>query len=112
VKHGAQNPASALKKIQTSIAKLKNATSASDPKLDFVKGFTYTNVSAGDLTDFGRREMWYMGKRYAEEYEKVAGGPFVRARSDRRIVESGEFFLQGFRGRSSVSLRRSRTSMS
>jgi len=56
--------------------------------------------------------MWYMGKRYAEEYEKVAGGPFVRARSDRRIVESGEFFLQGFRGRISVSLRRSRTSMS
>ena len=39
-----------------------------------------------------------MGRRYAEEYKQLAGDIFVRASSDGRVVESGEFFLQGFEG--------------
>ena len=52
-------------------------------------------IADGSLTDFGRRELWY---RYASEYFWLNSSVFVRASSDARVVESGQFFLQGFKG--------------
>jgi hypothetical protein len=99
-RHGARNPtASALTKLEATLAKLANATSSIDPTLEFVtKGYTYGNVTADALTDFGRRQMWIMGKRYSEQYWWLKDEMFVRASSDARVVESGQFFLQGAKG--------------
>ena len=98
MRHGARNPtASALQRILKSLAKVEGRFS-SDPALAFVEKFNYNTTQADQLTDFGRREMWTAGKRYAEEYKDLAGSAFSRADADDRVVESGGFFLQGFTG--------------
>lgn len=97
-RHGARNPtASALKKIVATLDKVVNRTST-DSTLSFLQSYSYGNVQADQLTDFGRREMWYAGKKFADEYKGLVGDKFTRAGSDARVVESGAFFLQGLQG--------------
>lgn len=98
-RHGARNPtASALKRIQASLAKVANRTST-DSTLSFLETYAYgEGVKADQLTDFGRRELWVMGDSFRQDYPSLYEDRFIRAASDGRVVESGEFFLQGLRG--------------
>jgi len=98
-RHGARNPtANALKRIQASLAKVVNRTST-DSTLGFLETYSYgEGVKADQLTDFGRRELWAMGDKFRQEYADLHDDRFIRAASDGRVVESGEFFLQGLRG--------------
>ena len=98
MRHGARNPtAAALKRILASLTEVEGKAS-SDPALDFVKTFTYNTSQADLLTDFGRHEVYLAGVRYAEEYKDLGSDVFTRADSDKRVVESGGWFLQGFKG--------------
>lgn len=97
-RHGSRNPtAAALKRIITSLNKVVNRTST-DETLAFLEGYSYGDVKADQLTDFGRKEMWYAGKKFAKAYPGLVGDKFTRAGSDGRVVESGAFFLQGLEG--------------
>jgi len=97
-RHGARNPtANSLKSILKTLDKVVNRTST-DESLKFVQNFTYGDVKAEQLTDFGRRELWIAGKTFKEAYPDLIGDRFTRAGSDNRVVESGQFFLQGLEG--------------
>jgi len=97
-RHGARNPtANALKKLKKTISQLSSAKT-SDPKLKFIETWTYPEVEADALTDFGRHEVYNAGARYAKQYASLGKETFVRADESARVVESASFFLQGWNG--------------
>lgn len=97
-RHGARSPtASALKKITATIAKATNAT-ITDDTFAFVKNYTLDGYTADQLTDFGRRQMYDSGVTYAKRYKSLAKKSFTRSASQDRVVESSQYFIQGFSG--------------
>jgi hypothetical protein len=55
-RHGARFPtANAGAKIEAAVAKLKKATQYTDPKLNFLTGYTY-DLGEDDLVPFGAAE--------------------------------------------------------
>ena len=97
-RHGARNPTNgSLKSILKTLDKVVNRTSTVDI-LKFVQDFKYGDVKAEQLTDFGRRELYFAGQMFRETYPGLIEDRFTRAGSDGRVVESGAFFLQGLQG--------------
>lgn len=98
MRHGARGPtASSYPKVLSAVAKAKNAT-VTDPAFSFLKTYKADDYTADALTDYGRKQMYDAGQFYAKRYKKLAPNYFTRAASQERVVESGQYFMQGFLG--------------
>ncbi|KAI5475903.1 acid phosphatase, phytase [Pseudohyphozyma bogoriensis] len=98
-RHGARFPtASAGKKIEASVAKLKTATSFST-LLDFVPEYTYA-LGADDLNPFGAQQSYEAGQLAASRYTALASdasdAPYTRTDSKQRCVDSAGNWTAGF----------------
>ncbi|KAL7418618.1 hypothetical protein Q5752_007076 [Cryptotrichosporon argae] len=97
-RHGARSPtASALKSIQSSLAKLANVTITNET-LAFAQSYSLDGFTADALTDYGRYELYLSGATHAKIYQDLAHDIFARASGEQRVIESSQYFLQGFLG--------------
>lgn len=97
-RHGARYPtASKSKTYSQLIAAIQaNATDFKDTTA-FLKTYNYT-LGSDDLTSFGARQMVDSGIKFYNRYESLTRDniPFVRSSDSSRVVESGQYFIQGF----------------
>lgn len=101
MRHGARFPTkNAGKRIDASLALLDNRTSIADADFAFVDGYTFSDYTADELSDFGRRECFDAGVKFKAQYADLTDNSdsFFRTAGDGRVVESSGFFLQGWNG--------------
>ncbi|KJA17736.1 hypothetical protein HYPSUDRAFT_146103 [Hypholoma sublateritium FD-334 SS-4] len=99
-RHGARFPTSgASTGILTALNKLQSATSFTDPRLDFLRNYTYALGKNGDLIPFGAFQSEEAGKEAYARYSHLVSPqnlPFVRASSAERTVDSATNWTLGF----------------
>ncbi|KZP27638.1 acid phosphatase [Athelia psychrophila] len=98
-RHGARQPAiKEVAPIQKALHKLRSAQGYSDPKLLFLRNYTY-DLGEGDLLPFGAQESSSAGALQYERYSNLVTPdclPFVRTASGIRVVDSAGNWTAGF----------------
>ncbi|KAJ7743678.1 histidine phosphatase superfamily [Mycena maculata] len=98
-RHGARFPiAGASPSIVSAIGKLQNVQNYTDPRLYFLKDFTY-NLGEDVLVPFGAQQSFETGGLAFKRYEALISTinlPFVRASSKARVVDSANNWTAGF----------------
>lgn len=98
-RHGARFPTSgASKSIKAALAKIQNVKAFTNPRLNFLKTFTY-DLGADDLVPFGAAQSFDAGQEAFQRYSHLVSAnqlPFVRASSSERVVVSAVNWTQGF----------------
>ncbi|KAF8887235.1 phosphoglycerate mutase-like protein [Gymnopilus junonius] len=98
-RHGARFPTSgAATQIQAALQKLQSATEFMDPKLDFLRNFTYA-LGINHLIPFGAMQSDEAGRVAYNRYSFLVSRenmPFVRASSSSRVVDSATNWTTGF----------------
>ncbi|CAL1699910.1 unnamed protein product [Somion occarium] len=98
-RHGARFPTSgAAKRIVVALEKLQSVEEFTDPRLNFLKTFTYA-LGEDDLIAFGVAQSFDAGREAFERYSQLVSLdnlPFVRASSSERVVFSAMNWTQGF----------------
>ncbi|PPQ78901.1 hypothetical protein CVT26_011710, partial [Gymnopilus dilepis] len=97
-RHGARFPTSgATTQIKAALEKLQSATIFLDPKLSFLRNYTYA-LGTNDLIPFGAMQSNTAGKEAFRRYSALISGdalPFVRASSSSRVVDSANNWTAG-----------------
>ncbi|KAJ3506030.1 hypothetical protein NLJ89_g7102 [Agrocybe chaxingu] len=98
-RHGARFPTSgATMGIVAAVNKLLAATSYADPRMDFLRNYTYS-LGVADLVPFGALQSAEAGARTYHRYSKLVSKkniPFVRSSSGQRVVDSATNWTAGF----------------
>ncbi|KAK7045116.1 acid phosphatase [Favolaschia claudopus] len=98
-RHGARYPTSgASTSIISGINKLQSVQHYTDPRLDFLKTFTYS-LGVADLISFGAHQSAQTGALSFTRYSHLINAtnlPFVRASSSTRVVDSATNWTTGF----------------
>ncbi|EMD40276.1 hypothetical protein CERSUDRAFT_79948 [Gelatoporia subvermispora B] len=98
-RHGARYPTSgAGAQIEAALAKLRTAKAYTDPRLAFLRNFTY-DLGTNDLVAFGAAQSVDAGQEAFARYGHLVSGdhlPFVRASSSERVVLSATNWTAGF----------------
>ncbi|KAJ7059558.1 phytase [Mycena amicta] len=98
-RHGARFPTlGAGATIISAINKLQSVSTYTDARLDFLKNFTYS-LGVADLVPFGAVQSQQSGRLAYERYRGLISernGPFVRASSGQRVVDSATNWTAGF----------------
>ncbi|KAJ5280813.1 phytase [Penicillium angulare] len=97
-RHGARYPtASKSEKYAQLIQDIQANATAYKGKASFLKTYNYT-LGSDDLTTFGEIQMVNSGIKFYSRYESLSRNniPFIRASGSSRVVESGQFFIEGF----------------
>lgn len=97
-RHAARDPtASKTKTYNATIQKIQKNVKEFSGKYAFLKDFKYT-LGADLLTTFGQQEMVNSGEKYFGRYRSLArkANLFVRASGQQRVIDSAEYFLDGF----------------
>ncbi|KAF9477842.1 phytase [Pholiota conissans] len=99
-RHGARFPTSgATTGILSAVTKLQSAGLYTNPRLNFLRNYTYTLGKNGDLVPFGAFQSEEAGKVAYERYGRLISQknlPFVRASSSVRVVNSATNWTSGF----------------
>lgn len=88
----------AAARIAGALSKLQSAEEYLDPKLDFLKSYTYS-LGTDDLVPFGAMQSLQAGGESYVRYKHLISKkdlPFVRAASSKRVVKSARKWTQGF----------------
>jgi len=99
-RHGARYPTSgAARRITDALKKLQAATKYDDPKLDFMKKYTY-DLGMNDLVKYGAEQSYALGKETFKRYRSLIAQsshlPFVRTAGSKRVVLSAQNWTHGF----------------
>ncbi|GLB34379.1 putative histidine acid phosphatase family protein [Lyophyllum shimeji] len=98
-RHGARYPTlGAGIMIAAAVNKLLSAEDYTDPRLDFLRNYTYP-LGTNDLLPFGARESQLAGKVHFARYQHLVSKgqlPFVRASGSERVVLSATNWTAGF----------------
>lgn len=97
-RHGARDPTLFKTLIYNeTISKIQSTVDEFKGKYAFLANYTYT-LGADQLTSLGEQEMVHSGIDFFNRYESLAekDSPFVRAASQRRVVESARNFMRGY----------------
>ncbi|KAF7344135.1 Acid phosphatase [Mycena venus] len=98
-RHGARFPTSgAATTIISGVKKLQSVQNYTDPRLDFLKTFTYS-LGVADLVPFGAHQSSQAGELAFQRYSDLISAsnlPFVRASSSARVVDSATNWTSGF----------------
>ncbi|TCD68638.1 hypothetical protein EIP91_010293 [Steccherinum ochraceum] len=98
-RHGARFPTSgAGQRIQDALAKLLAVRQFKDPRLDFLRTFTY-DLGTNDLVPFGAAQSFDAGVEAFGRYTHLISKdniPFVRASGSERVIVSAQNWTQGF----------------
>ncbi|KAH9482157.1 3-phytase B [Psilocybe cubensis] len=98
-RHGARFPTSgATTRILTAVNNLKSATDFLDPRLDFLRNYTYT-LGKDNLIPFGALQSVDAGQGAFQRYSQLVSSknlPFVRASGSTRVVDSATNWTSGF----------------
>ncbi|KAL7420830.1 hypothetical protein Q5752_004783 [Cryptotrichosporon argae] len=103
-RHAARFPTlSAGKKMRTALHKLADRAvfvPRHHPGLAFLQhaDLTMKDWRFEALTDQGRKAAWRSGREAAAIYHKLSAPPFVRSAGGDRVVESAQYWLEGFSG--------------
>ncbi|EUC54745.1 histidine acid phosphatase, partial [Rhizoctonia solani AG-3 Rhs1AP] len=98
-RHGARYPTGKPgKALEATLAKLRNVQDIKEPSLQFIPTFRYHYIP-GQLVPFGRAQSYISGQIIANKYSALGSRNFVRASNKARIVESSQWWKQGFEGR-------------
>ena len=104
-RHGARDPtASKTKAYNATIQKIKSSVTNFPGKYAFLRNYTYS-LGADQLTDLGRQELFNSGSKFHSRYSNLASNstPFFRASGQARVIESAQYFADGFLSSSSDS---------
>ncbi len=98
-RHGARYPtlSKALAYSQV-IEKIKSKVENFGGDFAFLANYSYA-LGADQLTDLGQQEMVNSGQTFFSSYEDLARifVPFVRASGQKRVIDSAQKFIEGFR---------------
>ncbi|KAK0645662.1 histidine phosphatase superfamily [Cercophora newfieldiana] len=100
-RHGARDPTFAKSVLYRAlIAKIHLRTKTYHPDYAFIKSYRYA-LGADQLTPFGKQEMIHSGTKFYTRYRSLVDAdrqqpPFIRASSQKRVVESAENWSRGF----------------
>ncbi|KAJ5895151.1 Histidine phosphatase superfamily clade-2 [Penicillium taxi] len=97
-RHGARYPtASKSKKYKKLLEAIQANATAYKDKTQFLRSYNYS-LGSDDLIPFGEREMVNSGIKFYNRYKALTRDyiPFIRSSGSSRVIESGEFFIQGF----------------
>ncbi|KAF9645613.1 phosphoglycerate mutase-like protein [Thelephora ganbajun] len=99
-RHGARYPTTGVAKaIIKALKKLQAAASYDDPKLHFLKNYTY-DLGVNDLLKYGADQSYALGEETFKRYRTLVSGsgnvPFVRASGSKRVVLSARNWTLGF----------------
>ncbi|KAJ3711961.1 histidine phosphatase superfamily [Lentinula raphanica] len=98
-RHGARYPtAGPAASMALAVNKLQNATAFEDPKLEFVRDYTW-KLGISDLVSFGAAQSLIAGAEAYQRYEDLVDLdtiPFVRASGSERVIESATNWTYGF----------------
>ncbi|KAF8998836.1 phytase [Cyathus striatus] len=102
-RHGARFPTSgATKRILSAVGKLQSAGEFTDPRLDFLRNFTY-DLGQDNLVRFGALQAQQSGTRHAARYAHLSSPslnttniPFIRASGSQRVVDSATNWTLGW----------------
>ncbi|KAL5487492.1 hypothetical protein ACEPAI_5600 [Sanghuangporus weigelae] len=100
-RHGARFPASnenEPESVEAALASLKSASVFLDPRLEFIKDYTY-KLGKDDLVAFGAAQSFDTGQYDYTRYKHLVSKhsvPFVRASGDQRVIDSATNWTSGF----------------
>ena len=97
-RHGARDPTlSKTLAYSQLIDKIKSKVTTFQGDLAFLANYSYT-LGADQLTQLGKQEMVNSGRAFFSRYEALAktSAPFVRASGEQRVIDSAQYFDQGF----------------
>lgn len=98
-RHGARDP-TALKSLAYAalIARIRLNVKKYGKRFAFIENYEYT-LGADQLTPFGQQQLVNSGIKFYHRYKSLANNeaPFVRSAGQKRVVESAEKWVEGFR---------------
>ncbi|KAK9778507.1 putative 3-phytase [Seiridium cardinale] len=97
-RHGARDPTlSHTVAYAALIARIHESVTEYGKPFKFIKDYNYT-LGADQLSDFGRQQLANSGIKFYKRYGQLtrSEAPFVRSAGQYRVVESADYWTQGF----------------